>query len=146
MPGKVGAVVGGAVLAQTARDEDLGIAIGERELHVGVGLVVAQQDVEARLALLDQVVFERQRFVLVGDQDVVDVDGLAHERAGLGVGLRGFEQIGADAGAKVLGLADVDDLALGVLVEVHARLGGQNANFLDEIHGGDAALSCQLLG
>ena len=127
--GKVGAVVGGAVLAQAAGDEDLGIAVGEGELDVGVGLVVAQQDVEAGLALLDEVVFEGQRFVLVGDEDVVDVDGLAHQRAGLGVGLRGFKQVGADARAEVLGLADVDDLALGVLVEVHAGLGGQECGF-----------------
>ena len=64
-----------------------GIAVGEGELDVGIGLVVAQQDVEARLALLDEVVFERQRLMLVVDQDVLDVDGFAHERAGLGVGL-----------------------------------------------------------
>ena len=132
--GKVRAVVGGAVLAQAAGDEDFGEAVGEGELDVGVGLVVAQQDVEARLALLDEVVFEGERFVLVGDEDVVDVDGLAHERAGFGVGLRGFKQVGADAGAQVLGLADVDDLALGVLVEVHAGLGGEGADFLVEIH------------
>ncbi len=85
--GEIGAEVGGAVLAQAAGDEDLGVAVGERELDVGVGLVVAQQNVEARLALLDEVVFERERFVLVGDGDVFEVDGLAHERAGLGVGL-----------------------------------------------------------
>ena len=127
--GEVGAVVGGAVFAQAAGDEDLGEAIGERELDVGVGLVVAEQDVEARLALLDEVVFKRQRFVLVGDEDVVEVDGLAHERAGFGVGLRGLEQVGADARAQVLGLADVDDLALGVLVEVDAGLGGQSDGF-----------------
>ena len=133
--GKVGAVVGGAVLAQAAGDEDLGEAVGERELDVGVGLVVAQQDVEARLALLDEVVFESQGLVLVGDEDVVEVDGLAHQRAGFGVGLRGFKQVGADARAQVVGLADVDDLALGVLVEVHAGLGGQGADFLVEVHG-----------
>ncbi len=85
---EVGSVVGGAVFAQTAGDKDLGIAIGERELDVGVGFVVAQQDVEARLALLDEVVFEGQRFVFVGYEDVVDVDGFAHQRAGFGVGLR----------------------------------------------------------
>jgi hypothetical protein len=133
--GKVRAVVGRAVLAQAARDEDLGETVGEGELDVGVGLVVAQQDVEARLALLDEVVFEREGFVLVGDEDVLDVDGLAHERAGFGVGLRGFKQIGAHARAQVVGLAHVDDLALGVLVEIHAGLRGQGADFLVEIHG-----------
>ncbi len=70
--GKVGAVVGGAVFAQAARDEDLGEAIGERELDVGVGLVVAQQDVEAGLALLDEVVFKREGLMLVGDEDVFE--------------------------------------------------------------------------
>ena len=133
--GKVGAVVGGAVLAQAAGDEDFGKAVGQRELDVGVGLVVAEQDVEAGLALLDEVVFKGQGFVFVGDQDVVEIDGLAHQRAGFGVGLGGFQEIRADARAQVFGLADVDDLALGVLVEIHAGLGGEGADFLVEIHG-----------
>ena len=132
--GEVWAKVGAAVLAQAPRDEDFGVAVRHRELDVGVGLVVAQQDVEARLALLDQVVLERQRFVLVGDGDVFDVDGLAHQRAGLRVGLRRLQKIRADARAQVLRLADVDDLALGVLVEVAARLGGEGADFLQQIH------------
>ena len=138
--GKVGAVVGGAVLAQAAGDEDFGEAVGEGELDVGVGFVVAEQDIEAGLALLDEVVFKGQRLVLVGDQDVVEIDGLAHQRAGFGVGLRGFKQIGPHAGAQVLGLADVDDLALGVFVEVNAGLGGEGADFLVEVHGKRPAL------
>ena len=132
--GKVGAVIGCAVFAQTPRDKDLGKAVGERELDVGVGLVVAQQDVEARLALLDEVVFEGEGLVLIGDKDVFDIDGLAHERAGFGVGLRGFKQIGAHARAEIVGLAHIDDFALGVLVEIHAGLGGQGADFFVEIH------------
>ena len=142
--GKIRAVVRRAVLAQAARDEDLGKAVGQRQLDVGIGLVVAQQDVEARLALLDEVVFKRQRLVLVGDQDVVDIDGLAHQRAGLGVGLRGLQQVGAHPRAQVFRLAHIDDLALGVLVEVHAGLGGQSADFLVEVHdevGGCSAFS-----
>ncbi len=132
--GEVRAVVGRAVLAQAARNEDLGEAVGEGELDVGVGLVVAQKDVEARLALLDEIVFEGEGLVLVGDEDVFEIDGLAHQRAGFGVGLRGLEQIGAHARAQVVGLAHVDDLALGVFVEIHAGLGGQGADFLVEIH------------
>ena len=73
--------------------------------------------------------------MLVGNKDVVDVDSLAHERAGFGVGLGGCQQVGADAGAKVIRLADVDDLAFGVFVEIHAGLGGEDADFLVEIHG-----------
>jgi hypothetical protein len=122
--GEVGAEVGGTIAAQAAGDEDLGVAVGEGELDVGVGLVIAQEDIEAWLALLDEVVFEGKGLVLVGDDDVIDVDGLAHERAGLGVGLRSFEEVRADARAQVFGLADVDDLALGVFVEVAAGRGG----------------------
>ncbi len=51
-----------------------------------------------------------------------------------GVGLVGFEEVGAHAGAEVLGLADVDDLAFGVLVEVAAGEGGDGADFCVEIH------------
>ena len=108
----------------------LGKRSAERELDVGIGFVVTEKDVEARFALLDEVVFECERFVLVGDKDVVDVDGLAHEGARLGVGLGGLKKIGANARTEVLGLADVDDFSVGVLIEIDAGLGGEEANFL----------------
>ncbi len=132
--GEVGAIVGTAIPAQAAGDEDLRIAVAERELDIRIGLVVAQQDVEARLALLDEVVLERKRLALVVDHDVVDVHRFAHQRASFGVGLRRFEQVGSHPRAQVLRLANVDDLALGVLVQVHAGLGGQRADFLLQIH------------
>jgi hypothetical protein len=99
-----------------------------------VGLVVAQQDVEARLALLDQVVFERQGFLFVFHQDVVDVHGFAHQRAGLGIGLGRGQDVGAYPRTQVLGFADVDDVALRVAVQIHPRPGGQGAYFLVQIH------------
>ena len=133
--GKIRAVVGRAVFAEATSDEDLGVSITERELDVGIGFVVAQQDVEARLALLDEVVLKGQCLVLVGDEDVFNVDCLAHEGAGFGVGLRGFKKIGPDAAAEVLRLADIDDLALWILVEVDPGLGGEGADFLVKIHG-----------
>ena len=74
--GEVRAEVSRAVLAQPPRDVDARILLAG-QLDVGIGLVVAQQDVEARLVLLDQVVLERQRLLLVVDQDVVDVARLA---------------------------------------------------------------------
>ena len=133
--GEIGAVVGRSVLAQSPRDKDLGEAVGEGELDVGVRLVVAQKNVEARLALLDEIVFEGEGLVLVGDEDIFDVNRLAHERAGFRIGLRGFKQVRTNARAKVVGLAHVDDVAFGVLVEVDAGLGGQRADFFEEIHG-----------
>ena len=134
--GEVGAEVGRAVFAEAAGDEDFGVAVGEGELDVGVGFVVAEEDVEAGFALLDEVVFEGEGFALIGDEDVFEVDGLAHERAGLGVGgLVGGEEVAADAGTQVLGLADVDDFALGVLVEVAASAGGEGPDFFVDVHG-----------
>ncbi len=132
---KIRAEVGAAVFTQAAGDEDLGIAVGEGDLDVGVGLVVAQQDVEARLALLDEIVLEREGLMLVGHRDVIHVDRLAHQRAGLGVSLRRSQEVGAHAGAQVLGLADVDHLALGVLVEIAAGEGREGADFREQIHG-----------
>ena len=132
--GEVGTEVGATVPAQASGDEDFGVAVLQGELDVRVGFVVAQEDVEARLALLDEVIFKREGFMLVGNGDVLDVHCLAHERAGLGVGLRGREEVAAHAGAQVLGLAHVDDCAFGVLVEVTAGARGQRADFLEKIH------------
>ena len=128
--GEIRSEVLAAVLAQLARDEHLGVPVTHGQLHVRVGLVVAKQDVEARLALFDQVVFKRECFVLVRDLDVIDVDGFAHQRARLGVHLIFFQQVAGDAVAKVLRLAYVDDLAVGVLVKVDTGLAGQRPNFL----------------
>ena len=138
--GEVRAEIGAAILAQAAGDEDLGMAVVHRQLDVGVGLVVAQQNVEARLALLDEVVLERQRLALVGNRDVFEIDRLAHKRAGLLVHLVGGQEVGAHARSQVLRLTDVNDLALGVLVQVAACGGGQRTNFCEQIHRFDQAL------
>ena len=134
LAGKVRAEVGGAVLAQAPRDVDARVLLAG-QLDVGVGLVVAQQDVEARLVLLDEVVLERQRFFFVVDQDVVDVAGFGDQRAGLDVGQPVVGEVAADAVAQVLGLADVDDPAAGVLVEIHAGREGKLRYFFAEFHG-----------
>jgi len=45
-------VVSCAILAQAAGDEDLGKSVGERELDVGVGFVVAQRMLKRGLRCL----------------------------------------------------------------------------------------------
>ena len=129
-----------AVAAQAARRIDPRIALADRQLDVRVGLVVAQKDVVARLLLLDQVVLKRQRFLLVVHDDVVEVDGLAQQRSGLGIVGRALQKIGAHAGAQAVGLAHVDDLAVGVLVQIHAGRGRQSPNFLVKVHSVGAGL------
>ena len=43
-------------------------------------------------------------------------------------------KVGADAIPQVFRLAHIDDLALGILVQVHPCRGGQSPNFLLQIH------------
>ena len=75
---EVGTEVAGAVLPDPPRDVDARVLLG-RQLDVGVGLVVPQQDVEARLPLLDEVVLESQCLLLVIDEDVFDVVGFGDQ-------------------------------------------------------------------
>ena len=86
------------------------------------------------LLLLDEVILEGERFFVIGDDDVIDVDGLAHQRAGFRVFPAAFVEVGGDAAAQVLRLADVDDFAFGVLVEIDAGLGRDGADFGEKIH------------
>ena len=72
--------------------------------------------------------------MLVRHQDVVEVDSLPHQGAGLGVGLVGGKKVRTHARTQVLRLANVDHFPFGVLVEVAARAGGQSADFLVQIH------------
>ena len=78
--GKVRTVVGASVFSEPPGYVHSRILLAG-QLDVGIRLVVAQQDVEARLILLDQVVFERQRLFVVIDLDKVDIAGFADQRA-----------------------------------------------------------------
>ena len=57
----------------------MGLQVVHGELDVGISFVVTQEDIEAWLALLDEVVLEREGLAFVGDDDIVDVHGFAHE-------------------------------------------------------------------
>jgi hypothetical protein len=43
-------------------------------------------------------------------------------------------EVRSHAASQIFRLSDVDDLPFGVLVEVHAGIGGEGTNFLEEIH------------
>src|SRR5580692_9611870 len=73
---KIRAVVAAAVFAQTPGHINSGEPLAQGQLHVGISLVVAQQNVKSWLPLLDEVVLERERLFVVGYDDVVNVDGL----------------------------------------------------------------------
>ena len=138
---KIRPVISRAILAQPPCHKYLGKPVSQRQLHIRIGLVVPQKDIEPRLALLDQIVFERQRLHFVGHADVVHIHSFAHQCAGLGIGLAGCEQVAPHPRAQIARLADIDHLALGVLVQIHAGLSGEGPNFLVKIHTGSAQRS-----
>jgi len=81
---KVWPVIRRSVFPQPARDVNPRIfLIGQ--LDIRVSFVVAKQDIEARLPLLDQVIFESQRLFFVVDQDVFQVCRGRDQAGGLGI-------------------------------------------------------------
>ncbi len=70
--GKIWAVVSGTVLDQAARHVHARILLAG-QLDIRECFVIPQQDVEAGLPLLNQVIFKRQRLFVVVHQDVFDV-------------------------------------------------------------------------
>ncbi len=100
-------LLGAAVLA------DLREAVAVTQIDVGERLVVPEHDVEHRLEALDEVGLEQERLDLAGAGDELHLAGQRdHPRDALGVALS--LGVGGDPLLEVLGLADVEDVALGV--------------------------------
>ena len=124
--------------------------------HLGaqVRLVVLQPDVVTRAILLDEVVFENQRFLLaVRDQHVEVADSL-HQETHLEASVAAFAEVGAHARAERFGLADVEDFPRGlsrgpargragaVAQQVDAGLRGHGVELALERGGGGSAARC----
>src|SRR5712691_68820 len=116
---EVRAIVGAAIFSEPARDIYSREALSQRQLYIGISLIVAQQDVETRLPLLDEVIFKRERLFVICNDDIVNVHRLADQGSSLGILHPAFMKVGANAAAKVLGLAHINNLALGVLVQIN---------------------------
>ena len=91
-----------------------------REEDIGIGLVVAQQDVIRRPPLLDQRLLKQQRLGFVGGDGGLDLCDLGHQRSGLGC-LPGLAEIAGQALFQVLRLADIEQLGLRVEHAIDAR-------------------------
>jgi len=77
--GKVRPEIKRAVFYDAAGEIDTGIFFGCGEFDVGIGFVVPKHDVELRVVLLDEIVFEREGFAFVGDDDGFEVGDFAGE-------------------------------------------------------------------
>ena len=115
--GQKRAVIVRAVANDPPGDDDLRKRlIGQ--FQVRVRLVVLQKDVEPRLVLFDQVRFEHERLDLVIDDDKLKIGDEFDQIARLGVEIAARLKVLTDTAAKVFGLADIDDLARRVLVNI----------------------------
>ena len=101
--------------------------LGDRDRQVGVGLVVAEDHVEAGRVLLDPRILQRQCFDLGADHDPFDalrrVDHLPDARRER----TGVLEVARQARPQALRLADVEDAPLAVDEAVDARVGGDRA-------------------
>ena len=138
--------IGRAVFVQAACDVNARIFFESGVADVRIGFVVAQQDVEFRHVPLDEIVLKRQRLFLVVHDDVFEVRDLPNERTGLCVLPARFEEIGSDTVTQRARLADVENLAAGVLKQVHPGLRRQLIDFFAEFHLPRATIGLSLAG
>ncbi len=114
---KIWPIIIAAILAQAACHIYTGKALAPGQLDIRVGLIVPQQDVEARLLLLDQIILKRQRFFVVINDDIFNIHRFAQQASRFGVCLAyAFLEIRPHAGAQVLGFTYVNDLAFGIFI------------------------------
>ena len=116
--------VGTEILGAVAVEDAGGLYARERfAAHddPGIGLVVLEQDVVARLEGLDQRVFEQQGVRFGIDDDVPDRSDLPHEYLYLGAVFLVLHEIRADPLAQAFGFADVDDRPVLVQKLIYAR-------------------------
>ena len=109
--------VGSVPLARVL-DGRVRVALGERDERVG--LVVLEVGVEERAVLVDEVLLQHQRLVLVLHHDVVEAVYLVDQQRYLGAVVLEVHVL-AHAGTQLFRLAHIDDLAGLVLPQVHAR-------------------------
>ena len=131
-----GAKVDRTVFDQPARDINTRIFFKRGVADVGIRFIVAQQDVEFRLVLLDEVVFQRQGFALIVHHDVVEVRDFSDQRAGLCVHPARFQEIRAHTVAQGTRFPDIQNFSQRILEQVHPRLHGKAGGFLYEFHRG----------
>lgn len=99
-----------------------------------VGFIVFEKNIEPRLMFLDQVRFEYEGFNLIIDNNKLKIGDHLYELSRLWIVIAARMKIGANTVAKVLGLADIDDLSGRILVNIDPGVGGQRFEFLGNGH------------
>ena len=118
--GEVRAVIKAAIFPQAAGDVNAGKALPRRQFYIGICLIIPQKYVVARLFLLDEVVFQRQRLFFVINDDVLNIYGVTQQGISLRLGIHPLAKIGAHPRPQALGLTYINHLAGGVFVQVNS--------------------------
>ena len=109
-----------------------GAFLGTGDFQIGIAFVVAKQYVVARLEGLDEVVFQQQGLGLGahhrGFQTGNPADHVADTRAAMA-----FLEIAADPLFKVVGLAHIQDLSLGIVITVDPGQRGQGCHLRQQL-------------
>ena len=129
----VGAEIPRTVLDNAPGQEHLRKIVG-RNAYPRIGLRVLQQDVVARLVLLDQIVFQQEGVGFGLHHGILRVGDLADEDARLPVKARRVDEILGHPFVEVLGLADIDYRPVGIVITVHARRMRKQRYLLSYVH------------
>ncbi len=112
------------VLCHVADDLDGGVRIFGRYAHVHVTLVVLHEDVVLRAEFLDEVGLQYQRLQLARHHRPIDVahalDERQFPRTDVLIHLHGY--VAAEAGAKVFGLANVQNTSFVIQPTINPRI------------------------
>ena len=111
-----------ALAPRTAIDHQPRKLLVEGDGQHRIGLVVAVADVEARIELLDPVVFQLQRLDLGVDHRPLDLGRGGHHLPGPRMQVRDVGEVRRQPATQALGLADVDDSPMRIPESVDARL------------------------
>ena len=104
------------------------------QFNVRIGFIVEETDVEFGLVLLDEIIFKRQGFAGVAQDDGVEVGDFASQRPSFCVHPPGFEEIGTHATAQGCSFAYVEHRACGIFEQVDAGAIGEERGFLPRFH------------
>jgi len=132
--GYIGAVVERTVLLQAPDHIEARILGFYVETEVGIVLVVPEDDVVARMVLLDQGGLKDERLELGVGHDGLEVGDLADQHLGF-FSLGPLLKIRAHPAPEGKGLAHIDNVALSIFHEVDARRIRQVLEFFFEGHG-----------
>ena len=128
----VGSKIARAALVLLARELDGRICGALGDGNEGIALVVTIVDVEGRIVLLDEVLLKNERFGLVVHHDVVEECDLLHHERDLEP-LVLARHVLHHARTQIDCLADVQDLALGVLPKIATRSLGHALQLLAQV-------------